>query len=227
MFFKVCLNTNLVSLGSNVPSLASSQTASNCHHPVTSTRYNGSVTTLATSALAIDFAPTPWVGRVGMSACPGAGGGNASAQTEQVLVQHVAQIAAHQIKTVVSLLDTTDLQRLGAKNLSHHLAQRGIAWHQLPVVDYGVPSLAVTAQWQRLLPALTSVLQNDNILVHCAHGKGRTGTLVATMFKAWGWNTDAAMARVRQFRPGAIETHKQEAYVQAFEPAVFAALRGT
>lgn len=185
------------------------------------------MTTLATSTLAIDFAPTPWVGRVGMSACPGAGGGNASAQTEQVLVQHVAQIAAHKIKTVVSLLDTTDLQRLGAKNLSHHLAQRGIAWHQLPVVDYGVPSLAVTAQWQRLLPALTAVLQNDNILVHCAHGKGRTGTLVATMFKAWGWNTEAAMARVRQFRPGAIETHKQEAYVQAFEPAVFAALRGT
>ena len=162
-----------------------------------------------------------------MSACPGAGGGNGSAQSERVLVQHVAQIAGQNVKAVVSLLDTTDLQRLGAKNLSHHLALHGIAWHQLPVVDYGVPSLAVTSQWQRLLPTLTAVLQNDNILIHCAHGKGRMGTLVATLFKAWGWSTEAAMARVRQFRPGAIETHKQEAYVQAFEPAVFAALRGS
>jgi len=185
------------------------------------------VTTLLSLALAIDFAPTPWQGEVGMSACPGAGGGNGSPLSERVLAQHVAQIAAHNVKSVVSLLDTTDLQRLGAKNLSHHLALQGIAWHQLPVVDYGVPSLAVTSQWQRLLPALTAVLQSSNILIHCAHGKGRTGTLVATMFKAWGWNTDAAIARVRQFRPGAIETHKQEAYVQAFEPAVFAALRGT
>lgn len=203
------------------------QSVLTCHHSVTSSRYNAGVTALATSALAIDFALTPWTGRVGMSACPGAGGGNGSLHSERVLAQHVEQIAAHNVKSVVSLLDTTDLQRLGAKNLSHHLALRGIAWHQLPVVDYGVPSLAVTSQWQRLLPALTAVLQNDNILIHCAHGKGRTGTLVATMFKAWGWSTDAAMARVRQFRPGAIETHKQEAYVQAFEPAVFAALRGT
>ena len=187
-----------------------------CHHRVTSPRYKQRVSKLPDFALAIDFAPTPWTGRVGMSACPGAGGDNGTAHAERVLVQHVAQIAAQNVRLVVSLLDTTDLQRLGAKNLSHHLAQLGIAWHQLPVVDYGVPSLAVTSQWQRLLPALTAVLQSNNILIHCAHGKGRTGTLVATMFKAWGWNTEAAMARVRQFRPGAIETHKQEAYVAAF-----------
>jgi len=161
-----------------------------------------------------------------MSACPGAGQDHGSAQAESVLVQHVAQIAEQNIASVVSLLDTTDLQRLGAKNLSHHLAQHGIAWHQLPVVDYGVPSLAVTSQWQRLLPALTEVLKNDNILIHCAHGKGRTGTLVATMFKAWGWSTDAAMARVRQFRPGAIETHKQESYVHAFECTAVGPFRG-
>ena len=170
----------------------------------------------------IDFAPSPWLGRVGMSACPGAGGANGSAESERQLALDVAQMAAHDVKTVVSLLDTTDLQRLGAKNLPHHLAQHGIDWHQLPVVDYGVPSQAVTSHWQRLLPQLTKVLQGGNILIHCAHGKGRTGTLAATMFKAWGWSSDAAMARVRQYRLGAIETHKQEAYVEAFEPGPLA-----
>ncbi len=151
-----------------------------------------------------------------MSACPGAGGGNGSTASERRLAQDVAQMAAQGVKTVVSLLDTADLQRLGAKNLPHHLAQHGIDWHQLPVVDYGVPSQAVTSRWQRLLPQLTQVLQGGNILIHCAHGQGRTGTLAATLFKAWGWSSDAAMARVRQYRPGAIETYKQEAYVEAF-----------
>ena len=172
---------------------------------------------IANIPFGIDFAPSPWPGRVGMSACPGAGGANGSAESERLLALDVAQMAAHEVKTVVSLLDTTDLQRLGAKNLPHHLGAHGMGWHQLPVVDFGVPSLAVTAQWSRLMPQLTGVLQSGNILVHCAHGKGRTGTLVATLFKAWGWSSEAAMARVRQYRPGAIETHKQEAYVQAFE----------
>jgi protein-tyrosine phosphatase len=155
-----------------------------------------------------------------MAACPGAGGAHGSAESERLLVLDVAHMATQEVMTVVSLLDTSDLQRLGAKNLSHHLAQHGIGWHQLPVVDYGVPSQAVTSQWQRLLPQLTQVLQSGNILIHCAHGKGRTGTLAATLFKAWGWSSDAAMARVRQYRPGAIETHKQEAYVEAFDSGV-------
>ena len=161
-----------------------------------------------------------------MSACPGAGGANGSPESERLLAVDVAQMAAQGVRTVVSLLDTEELQRLGAKNLPHHLGAHGIGWHQLPVADFGVPSLPVTAQWIRLVPQLTGVLQNGNILIHCAHGKGRTGTLAATLFKAWGLSTEAAMARVRQYRPGAIETHKQEAYIQAFEPGDFQALCG-
>ena len=168
--------------------------------------------------MSIDFAPSPWLGRVGMSACPGAGGTVDSAESERQLALDVAQMAAQDVKTVVSLLDTKELQRLGAKNLPHHLGIHGIAWQQLPVVDFGVPSLAVTANWIRLIPKLTDALQAGNILIHCAHGKGRTGTLAATLFKAWGWSSEAAVAQVRQYRIGAIETHKQEAYIEAFEP---------
>jgi len=172
----------------------------------------------ASTLLSIDFAPSPWLGRVGLSACPGAGGAVDSAESERRLALDVAQMAAQNVKTVVSLLDTEELQRLGAKNLPHHLGIHGIAWQQLPVVDFGVPSLAVTALWIRLIPQLTDTLQTSNILIHCAHGKGRTGTLTATLFKAWGWSSEAAVAQVRQYRIGAIENRKQEAYIEAFEP---------
>jgi protein-tyrosine phosphatase len=95
---------------------------------------------------------------------------------------------------------------------------KGIRWHQLPVVDFGVPTAAVTAQWCRLIPDLTQTLQTGPVLIHCAHGKGRSGTLAATLFKAWGWESADAVAHVRKHRPGAIETLDQEAYVHAFEP---------
>jgi protein-tyrosine phosphatase len=153
-----------------------------------------------------------------MSACPGAGGAVGSAESERRLALDVAQMAAQDIKTVVSLLDTKELQRLGAKNLAHHLGIRGITWQQLPVEDFGVPSLAMTENWIRLIPQLTHTLKTGDILIHCAHGKGRTGTLTATLFKAWGWSSEAAVAQVRQYRAGAIETHEQEAYIAAFEP---------
>jgi protein-tyrosine phosphatase len=83
-------------------------------------------------------------------------------------------MAALGVQTVVSLLDTVELTRLGAKNLPHHLALHAIDWHQLPVVDFGVPTQAVTSRWKRLMPQLTQVLQSGNLLIHCAQGKGRS-----------------------------------------------------
>lgn len=167
------------------------------------------------SALDMDFVPTPWHGQIAMSSCPGRGA--ATVAPEEILAADIGLLKQHGIRTVVSLLQTAELERLGAKSLSHHLGLQGITWHQLPVVDFGVPSSAVTAQWCRLMPALTQTLQSGPVLVHCAHGLGRSGTLVATLFKAWGWTPDEAVMHVRKHRPGAIETLQQEAYVHAFE----------
>ena len=174
---------------------------------------------LTSSSYVIDFAPSPWLGRVGMSGCPGAGSAQGVQDSERRLSLDVGHMAALGVQTVVSLLDTVELTRLGAKNLPHHLALHAINWHQLPVVDFGVPTQAVTSRWKRLMPQLTQVLQSGNLLIHCAQGKGRTGTLAATLFMAWGWSAEAAIARVRQYRAGAIETHKQQAYVEAFDGA--------
>ena len=150
-----------------------------------------------------------------MSSCPGSRCGVPCAH--DVLLTDVECIVQQGIRIVVSLLAADELERLGAKNLPYQLAQHGIAWYQLPVVDFGVPSLQVTAQWLQLMPALKNALQTGPVLIHCAHGKGRTGTMVATLFKAWGWHSEEAIAWTRQCRVGAIENLKQEAYVRAFE----------
>jgi protein-tyrosine phosphatase len=52
------------------------------------------------------------------------------------------------------------------------------------------------------------------VLVHCAAGLGRTGTLAALLLVEGGLEPEAAIARVRQARPGTLETADQEAFVR-------------
>jgi len=52
--------------------------------------------------------------------------------------------------------------------------------------------------------------------VHCTAGKGRTGTAVAAYFVSNGLSPAAAIAKVRDLRPGSIETPEQEQAVAEF-----------
>ncbi len=57
--------------------------------------------------------------------------------------------------------------------------------------------------------------EGARVLIHCRAGLGRTGTVAARLLVEHGLEPEAAILRVRQSRPGAIETAGQEAYVRA------------
>ena len=57
----------------------------------------------------------------------------------------------------------------------------------------------------------------DPVAVHCAAGLGRSGTMAAVYLVADGASADEAITRVRDLRPGSIETEEQENAVRQAE----------
>jgi len=68
----------------------------------------------------------------------------------------------------------------------------------------------------RLPSALRARAAGKRVAVHCHAGLGRTGTLLACYLVQQGMTPAEAIARVREARPGSVETREQEAAVTAY-----------
>lgn len=92
----------------------------------------------------------------------------------------------------------------------------GIEQVHIPVKDFTAPSIE---QLETFVTDTRSHLsEGGRVTVHCAGGKGRTGTfLSAWLISEDGLSAAAAMAQVRELRPGSIETASQEQILAEFE----------
>jgi atypical dual specificity phosphatase len=118
-----------------------------------------------------------------------------------------AFLAAQGVTLVVSLTE----EPLPAQPFS----SRGIALLHLPVRDFSAPTTDQLAAF--VSKASSTIDAGGRVAVHCAYGKGRTGTFLAAYFVHAGSSARAAMEEVRRLRPGSIETGEQEAVIEAYE----------
>jgi ADP-ribosylglycohydrolase/protein-tyrosine phosphatase len=123
----------------------------------------------------------------------------------------------HGVDVLVSLVEDAELGHLHIPHLVAEAEARGIAVLRLPVRDCDVPGDPARAA-QVAQAALSLARAGRRVVFHCRGGLGRAGTLAACTLRAAGLPADAAMARVRAVRPGAIETPGQERFVAAFHP---------
>jgi atypical dual specificity phosphatase len=84
----------------------------------------------------------------------------------------------------------------------------------LPVIDMMPPSVEQMRQAVEFIES--EVRSGGRVAVHCLAGQGRTGTVLAALFVARGDDPSDAVVRVRDLRPGSIETVAQELAVHKY-----------
>ncbi len=91
----------------------------------------------------------------------------------------------------------------------------GLEYHYFPVLPYGTPSLQHINDFVDLVN--TNRVKNRPVAVHCYMGWGRTGTLLASYLISERMSADEAIDKVREKRPGSIETLGQEQILHIYE----------
>ena len=84
-----------------------------------------------------------------------------------------------------------------------------------PVQDFNAPDMD---QIQRMVKFIEDQIEvwERPIVVTCAAGIGRTGTILACYFVQSGYEPQSAIDYVRQLRPGSIQTKSQEEAIHEF-----------
>jgi protein-tyrosine phosphatase len=132
------------------------------------------------------------------------------------LASDLATIRASGAASLISLTQTGELRWAGAGDFGAAVARAGLAWHHLPIRDFGVPDAAFEDAWRRVGPRLCRELEaGERLVIHCYAGRGRAGLVAARLLIEFGEPPERAIALVRAVRPGAIQTAQQEAYLQS------------
>ena len=92
----------------------------------------------------------------------------------------------------------------------------GVDYFHLRVEDYGAPSLE---EMDNTVDYIQQQISHKKpVMVHCAAGRGRTGTILAAYFlKEENLTADQAIAKIRRIRPGSIQSDRQEIAISMYE----------
>ncbi len=111
------------------------------------------------------------------------------------------------------MTQTVEMERHNMADLGALLEQMGISWLHFPVQDFSTPAALGWAQVSRHLHRVLDA--KGAVLAHCYGGQGRSGMVLLRLMVERGENPPTALARLREQRPGAVETDAQYRWATA------------
>jgi ADP-ribosylglycohydrolase len=174
--------------------------------------------TSATHPIRVDWLPTPWLGRVGLTFAPGKKQTDAATGVwERDLRADVERLrAGFAADHLVCLLEDAEFAELQIEGLEAVARAAGIAFHRLPVPDGSLPPepakvrdlVSRTAGW---------AAAGENVVIHCKGGLGRAGTIGGCVLRYAGHTAMAALEALAEARgPNCPETSAQRRFVASF-----------
>jgi ADP-ribosyl-[dinitrogen reductase] hydrolase len=160
------------------------------------------------------------LGKIGVTFCPGkVQTDGATGSWNRDLATDIRAISDWGATTLVTLIEDHEIEALQVHGIEAECRRHGIDWLHLPIPDVSTPTDEFEAAWATVGEGLRSRLRNGfNVVVHCKGGLGRAGTIAARLVVEFGADPDDAVQRVREARPGAIETVEQERHVHGIRP---------
>ena len=154
-----------------------------------------------------------------ISSCPGYCKENGTSDERQST--HLEVIQSLGVDQVIALTPDDELDRLGLADMPQRIMDTGIAWLQVPVVNFSTPEADQLDTFMAAMAEAKAKLdQGQHILVHCRGGTGRAGKVAAVMLIHYGIAPDDAISMIREQREGCIQTEEQEQFVRDYIPVM-------
>jgi protein-tyrosine phosphatase len=127
----------------------------------------------------------------------------------------IREYKACEISVVVMLVDDEEALMQSARPLRDLYRKEGLRVMQMNIRDYGTPATAELREKVRQVSEIAS--KGHNIVIHCHAGIGRTGLFAACLDREIrGSSGVEAIAWVRKFVPGAVESDSQLLMVESY-----------
>jgi atypical dual specificity phosphatase len=121
----------------------------------------------------------------------------------------------HGIKTIITVREVP-LPSIWFTDSIDNTNNGNIDYLHLRVEDYGAPSIE---EIDNAVDYIQHQIDNEKpVMVHCAAGKGRTGTILAAyLLKKENLTAEQAIKKIRNVRPGSIQSNIQEMTISLYE----------